>query len=372
MRDEQIERLLGGYATNTLTEAERRGLFEAALEDQDLFNALQDEEALRDLLADTASRSQVERALRRPEAEVRGRGWFARPWVWGLAGSLAAACLTIAVLTTVKPEGKKAAVLVAVKQTTAAPEAPAPTRIPEPERAAPSAAPKRRVQAGRREVAADREQARVAEPDTQRAATPVPSPAPPAGPADKQAKTETAAAAPSPVPAQPQKPGLVSQRSNMAVPPVPTQTMASSGFAAPATAPVGAPGAVPGKESTKLAMARGSLGGAMAKRKAADADASSTPVAVVALRRGTRLGVEDPIQNADAIRLAVRPGVSGSLTLFQGDQVLAGPMAVLADREYVLPETAVIVNGPVLLRITNGGGEAEFAVIPGQPLRRTK
>ena len=51
MTNEEIQKLLGGYATNTLTEAERKVLFEAALDNQELFNAMQQEEALKDLLS---------------------------------------------------------------------------------------------------------------------------------------------------------------------------------------------------------------------------------------------------------------------------------------------------------------------------------
>ncbi len=40
------EQILGGYATDTLTEEEKRQLFEAALHDQTLFDTLADEEAL--------------------------------------------------------------------------------------------------------------------------------------------------------------------------------------------------------------------------------------------------------------------------------------------------------------------------------------
>jgi hypothetical protein len=47
MTQDEIRKLLGGYATDALTADERRILFEAALEDQDLFNALQNEDALR-------------------------------------------------------------------------------------------------------------------------------------------------------------------------------------------------------------------------------------------------------------------------------------------------------------------------------------
>src|SRR5207302_9775727 len=42
---EDIRKLVGGYATGTLTDAERALLFEAALDDQDIFDDLADEHA---------------------------------------------------------------------------------------------------------------------------------------------------------------------------------------------------------------------------------------------------------------------------------------------------------------------------------------
>ena len=102
MSHEEIRKLLGGYATNTLTETERRALMEAAVDDQELFNALQDEEALRELLADPASREQVYQALRqRPAARWRGG------WVWG--GVLAAAVAAALVITVVQRKAASAA-----------------------------------------------------------------------------------------------------------------------------------------------------------------------------------------------------------------------------------------------------------------------
>jgi len=98
MTHEQARKLLGGYATNSLTEAERKALFEAALEDQELFDALQQEEALKELLADPASRHQIQQALAETPvlrlAPTRGR-----IWVWGgLAGAVAAAILIVAIM----------------------------------------------------------------------------------------------------------------------------------------------------------------------------------------------------------------------------------------------------------------------------------
>src|ERR1019366_478681 len=40
MSPEDIKKLLGGYATGTLTAEERQGLFAAALEDQEMFDAV--------------------------------------------------------------------------------------------------------------------------------------------------------------------------------------------------------------------------------------------------------------------------------------------------------------------------------------------
>src|SRR5262249_19101936 len=68
MTNDEIRKLLGGYATNTLTEAERKSLFEAALENQEVFDALQEEQALKELLADPVSRVQVRQALEKPRA----------------------------------------------------------------------------------------------------------------------------------------------------------------------------------------------------------------------------------------------------------------------------------------------------------------
>ncbi len=88
MSKEEIRKLLGGYSTNTLTESERSALFEAALDDQDLFNALQQEQALKSLLDDPATRVQVRQALERQPAG-RQTGPRMRWWAWGGAASAA-------------------------------------------------------------------------------------------------------------------------------------------------------------------------------------------------------------------------------------------------------------------------------------------
>jgi hypothetical protein len=56
---DDVRKLLGGYATGTLTEAEQKELYEAALQDDALFAALADEHALKEMLDDSTVRAQV-------------------------------------------------------------------------------------------------------------------------------------------------------------------------------------------------------------------------------------------------------------------------------------------------------------------------
>ena len=58
MTREEARKLLGGYATGTLTEAEQAALFAMALEDQELFDELSREQALRDLMLRVISHHQ--------------------------------------------------------------------------------------------------------------------------------------------------------------------------------------------------------------------------------------------------------------------------------------------------------------------------
>ncbi len=104
MRARDIEKLLGGYATGTLTDAERSALFEAALTNQDLFNALADEQALKDLLDDPGARSELLAALEDRRASLRERlaAWTRRPAAWAMAGSCAALAVAIGVVRTMQ------------------------------------------------------------------------------------------------------------------------------------------------------------------------------------------------------------------------------------------------------------------------------
>lgn len=87
MTRREAEKLLGGHATGTLTEAERQSLLAAALAHQEVFDALMDEEALRELLADPIAKAQLLAALA-PAPAPRVVPFWRRTGVLGAAASL--------------------------------------------------------------------------------------------------------------------------------------------------------------------------------------------------------------------------------------------------------------------------------------------
>ena len=91
------EQILGGYATDTLSEEEKHQLFDAALHDQAIFDALADEESLKALLADSEARQRILTSLRATEnfqeastSQSSRMSWFCQPSYLAWAGSLAA------------------------------------------------------------------------------------------------------------------------------------------------------------------------------------------------------------------------------------------------------------------------------------------
>ena len=120
--------LLGGVAPDILTPEERKALYAAALEDQTLFDALGDEEALRELLADPAVRARLREALA-PKVVPLWR----RPALLGVAASLLLAGLATLAVRRNRVEVPKVE--------PAKPEAPATKAEPEPAMAAPQPAP---------------------------------------------------------------------------------------------------------------------------------------------------------------------------------------------------------------------------------------
>ena len=67
---DDVRKLLGGYATGTLTDDEKKVLFDAALHDDALFAALADEHALKEMLDDSSVRAQVLQATEEPRFSV--------------------------------------------------------------------------------------------------------------------------------------------------------------------------------------------------------------------------------------------------------------------------------------------------------------
>jgi hypothetical protein len=161
---EEMERLLGGYATGTLSSAEHDALMKAALEDQALFDALMDEEALREALAEPATR----RALLEALGAGRQRSRLARRWWWIAAP--AALSLAVAVWLVSVPGRKETRVEVATTSRQDAPAkalelpvAQAPSSVPAPS-PPPAAKPEKKDAAlPPAEQAASREKGAVAE-----------------------------------------------------------------------------------------------------------------------------------------------------------------------------------------------------------------
>lgn len=89
MKRDDIDKLLGGYATGTLTPEEQEVLFAAALEDQQLFEALAGEELLRELLQDPMAKARLLAGLERTPAPWYRR-WL-RPAAWAIPASVMAA-----------------------------------------------------------------------------------------------------------------------------------------------------------------------------------------------------------------------------------------------------------------------------------------
>lgn len=201
MTQDEIRKLLGGYATDALTPDERRTLFQAALEDQELFEALSNEDALKELLDDPVTRAQVRAAL-----GPRRRQFHARRWLLGVA---IPAVVAVVLIVTMNRAG--APRLVATNQVeTPAPVVTAPVG-PAPAEAAPAAAvPKERKRAAR--VAQPRLKARQAEATAPAPASATPPVAPLARPnivalsGSSSALATLRAPGPAPVP-----PGVVRQ-----------------------------------------------------------------------------------------------------------------------------------------------------------------
>lgn len=131
MSEHDLEKLLGGFAADTLTREERQTLFTAALQDQQLFNALADEQALKELLADPAVRRRLLASLEQKSASGAGGSlswldWFRRPAGLAFAGGLTAAALAVVLGIRVYQDSLKQAAQSVVTEEARPATAPAP------------------------------------------------------------------------------------------------------------------------------------------------------------------------------------------------------------------------------------------------------
>jgi len=207
MSPEDIKKLLGGYATGTLTAEERQALFAAALEDQELFDALAREQSLRDLLRDPAARAELLSALDTPASRTGGFWqWLRRPAVAGLAMAGVAAIAIVAVWQGTRVAPLKPAEPVIV----------ADLKRPEPVpglSSAPPVAPARQPEASTRTKAGDAPAAAMTDKKTTLAIAPPPAPAAIQALNERRDATDVAAPAmPPPPPAPAAMPALAARK----------------------------------------------------------------------------------------------------------------------------------------------------------------
>lgn len=145
MSPKDAEKLIGGYATGSLTPAEREALLRAALEDQTLFNTLAEEEPLRELLADPATRQRLLGVLEaKPAAWRRLLDWINQPLPMAVTATAAIALVAGLALWQARVPRVPAVEVAQVR----APAASTPS--PQPEAQLREAAPKKNVAASRR------------------------------------------------------------------------------------------------------------------------------------------------------------------------------------------------------------------------------
>lgn len=114
MSEHDLEKLLGGFAADTLTPDEQQQLYRVALQDQELFNLLADEQGLKDLLTDPVVRRRLLQALEKTRSTTDRSpaswlDWFRRPSGLAWAGGLAAAVFAVVQGTTIYQESLKQA-----------------------------------------------------------------------------------------------------------------------------------------------------------------------------------------------------------------------------------------------------------------------
>src|SRR5881394_4015759 len=104
MNPEDVRKLIGGYATGSLSEAERKLLFEAALKDDELFDEIAGEQVLKEILEEPGARQRLLSALGTEQKSLQAP-WWSRSWPWmGGAVTVAVAIIIVVALRTPPPQ----------------------------------------------------------------------------------------------------------------------------------------------------------------------------------------------------------------------------------------------------------------------------
>ncbi len=330
MKREDVEKLLGGYASGTLTDAERQALCEAALSDQEIFDALVEEETLREILADPRARRRLMDAT-----EPRRRHWFERPVAWAMAGSLAAvtgAAVIVLHLSTMRvAELPRQVAMQALRAPEIAPAAPGAPPAAEPERPAVAPRVKRRAEAPlpEKETKTEMADARgaAAPPPPAAAVAPSSMPAPPPPPPPPAAET-------APPPAR----DLLAEQAAATAPPAATAFRGAVGGVAGGIA--GVPNLSPALRCT-------------VQRRTPDGKFADLPP-------GATL---DP---TDTIQLSVEALRSGFLSVVQAED--AGKVAVLTPRMLRVETGNHYVLGPYQFPEQRGDKRLTLVLTDAMPL----
>ena len=344
MTNEEIQKLLGGYATNSLTDVERKALFEAALEDQELFNLLEREQALKDVLDDPISRRQVREALEATPA--RSPAWWARWWSWGVALSAVAAVAFVVYLSRPDHDGMKRQSFDIAMAPKSVPPVDAQPGPPQAELKAPESRATQKLfdpkLAPRSRLAKDAEVHQ-----------------------EKEASPKEVATAPPPPPA-------VAAPSPVQEPPAPQQSVSQSLALGQAGAITDQAQATPSNTRSGFRDQPGGQRVATASRPAFAASyggfggaAKAPPLTYFILKRdekGTYSPVTPsaPLHQGDVVRINVLPSAAGYLTLYERESggglkrlfPLSGTgIKVLPNTTYTLPDSPIDVKEEEQLRL---------------------
>jgi hypothetical protein len=324
MNREDVRKLLGGYATGTLSSAEREALFAAALDDQELFDALMKEEALREVFEDPDGKAQLLAALEKPAAQPAWWSW--RP----LIGAVAMAGIALAAVAIWRGTREKpASVIVAEMAKHAAapptaappaavqPEAPAKSRLKTETRPAvrDDRRPKKDQEKEKDNAAAANVAALSAKGELEAPAPPAAAAPPPAAPARQQQVSQFSA----PSPAVQQQAIQTSQ--SLAVEAAPGLNRAAAGV-------TGFRDAASVKEASADMVMKKSVG----------------PLQWTILRGDRETPPGTLLDAGEAVRLRIFSFQPGSLTLTEEDRTLATAQ-VEASKPFDTPAIAFTVPG---------------------------